>query len=313
LHNERNILITGAAGLVGHNLISRIKTKKLGQIIGIDKHPINSKILARLHPDIQIVEADLAIQGSWESAFSGVDCLVINHAQIGGVDEKLFIDNNVTATENVLNAASKYGVRQIIHISSSVVNSRANDFYTDTKKMQEKLVVESGLPVCVLRPTLMFGLFDRKHLGWLARFMRKMPVFPIPGNGLYLRQPLFVGDFCDIIISCIETPRNGKFFDISGQQKIYYIDLIRSIKKAIGSNALIVRIPYKAFWFLLVIYAFIDKNPPFTTKQLEALVTPDLFEVTEWPLIFGVRSTPLVEALTYTFQDPVYSEIVLEF
>jgi len=31
----------------------------------------------------------------------------------------------------------------------------------------------------------MFGWFDRKHLGWLSRFMKKVPVFPIPGHGHY--------------------------------------------------------------------------------------------------------------------------------
>ena len=31
----------------------------------------------------------------------------------------------------------------------------------------------------------MFGWFDRKHLGWLARFMTRAPVFPVPGHGRY--------------------------------------------------------------------------------------------------------------------------------
>jgi uncharacterized protein YbjT (DUF2867 family) len=70
-----------------------------------------------------------------------------------------------------------------VHISSSVVNSRAGDFYTESKKAQEKIVVESGLPACLLRPILMFGWFDRKHLGWLARFMQRAPAFPAPGDG----------------------------------------------------------------------------------------------------------------------------------
>ena len=185
----------------------------------------------------------------------------------------------MTATQHVLDAAKKHGVRQIVHISSSVVNSLARDFYTESKKAQEKLVVESGLPACVLRPTLMFGWFDRKHLGWLARFMQRAPVFPIPGNGLYLRQPLYVGDFCDVIRACVETPRPGEFFNISGQEKINYIDLIRAIKVAIGAKTPIVQIPYSLFWLLLKAYALIDRNPPFTTTQLEALVTPDVFEV----------------------------------
>ena len=59
--------------------------------------------------------------------------------------------------------------------------------------------------------------------------------------------------------------------------------------------------------------ALFDKNPAFTIRQLEALVTPDVFEVIDWPGIFGVRATPLREALETTFRDPVYSKVVLDF
>jgi hypothetical protein len=66
-------------------------------------------------------------------------------------------------------------------------------------------------------------------------------------------------------------------------------------------------------WFLLRTYALFDRDPPFTVKQLRALVTPDMFEVINWPAIFGVRATPLREALEETFRHPVYSNVVLEF
>ena len=71
--------------------------------------------------------------------------------------------------------------------------------------------------------------------------------------------------------------------------------------------------PYSVFWLLLKAYAMFDKNPPFTTKQLQALVTPDIFEIIDWPAIFGVRATPLKQALEETFGHPLYSNIVLEF
>jgi uncharacterized protein YbjT (DUF2867 family) len=194
-----------------------------------------------------------------------------------------------------------------------VVNSMAVDFYTETKKAQEKLVARSAVPHCILRPTLMFGWFDRKHLGWLARFMARTPLFPIPGHGRYLRQPLYVGDFCDLIAACLETPRPGHAYNISGRERIDYIDLIRAIRAATGARTAIVRIPYGVFWALLKVYALIDRDPPFTTSQLAALVIPETFEVIDWPAIFGVRATPIAEALRETFQHPVYSNVVLEF
>ena len=73
------------------------------------------------------------------------------------------------------------------------------------------------------------------------------------------------------------------------------------------------KIPYRIFWLLLKINALWDKNPAFTTGQLEALVTPDVFEVIDWPGIFGVRATPLRIALEQTFRDPTYSSVTLDF
>jgi len=309
----RRILVTGAAGLVGQNLIPRLKAKGFGAIVAIDKHPTNTAMLRRLHSDIQVIEADLARPGHWMDAFCGVDALVLNHAQIGALDETPFVTNNVTATEHVLTAAKRHGVPYIVHVSSSVVNSLAHDFYTETKKTQEKIVVESEIPVCVLRPTLMFGWFDRKHLGWLARFMARVPVYPVPGHGRYTRQPLYAGDFCDIIAACLDSPRPGHAYNISGLAKITYLELIQEMKVATGSRTPIVRIPYGVFWAFLKAYALIDHDPPFTTKQLAALVIPETFEVIDWPGIFGTEATPLAEALRETFQHPVYSKVILDF
>jgi hypothetical protein len=88
---------------------------------------------------------------------------------------------------------------------------------------------------------------------------------------------------------------------------------MREVKKACGARATIIRIPYGLFWGLLWTYSLFDRDPPFTTKQLEALVTPDVFEVIDWPTIFGVKATPLRQALEQTFNDARYSRVVLEF
>jgi nucleoside-diphosphate-sugar epimerase len=306
------IAVTGAAGLIGQNLIPRLKARGYANIVALDKHKANTAILRRLHPDIAVVEADLAHGDGWQAAVADADVVVLSHAQIGGLEEAAFVANNVTATQRILDAVrakSPY----LVHLSSSVVESVADDWYTQTKDAQEKLVVSSGLPHVVLRPTLMFGWFDRKHLGWLARFMQKAPVFPIPGSGRYLRQPLYAGDFCDIIMACIEQRPTAKAYNISGQEKIDYIDLIRAVREASGAGTPIVRIPYSLFWALLWAYGLFDRDPPFTTRQLEALVIPELFEVIDWPGIFGVTATPLKQALADTYRHPDYSKIVLEF
>ncbi len=306
------IVVTGAAGLVGQNLVPRLKARGYSDIVALDKHRANTRILADLHPDIRVVEADLSRDGGWEDTFVGADALIQLHAQIGGLDAAAFKANNVAATERVLKVARATGVSYMVHISSSVVNSVAVDLYTETKKTQETLSRASGIPLVVLRPTLMFGWFDRKHLGWLARFMGKVPVFPVPGDGRFRRQPLYAGDFSNVIMSCLEHRTTGTH-NISGLETLDYIDLIRALKKATGAKARIVKIPYGLFHTMLKTYALIDKDPPFTTQQLAALVTPELFEVIDWPAIFGVMPTPLAVAFHETFNDPRFSSVVLEF
>ena len=310
--SARKIVITGAAGLVGQNLIPRLQSKNLGELVAIDKHPTNTAILRQLHPNLRIIEADLAEPGPWQNELEGCTHLVMSHAQIGGLFHDEYVRNNITASERLLEAALRYNVPYAVSISSSVVNSLAVDDYTETKKAQEALNAASGIKQVVLRPTLMFGWFDRKHVGWLGRFMQRVPVFPVPGDGKFLRQPLYAGDFADIIASAIQTEITGAY-NITGMERIDYIDLIRLLKQATNAKARIIRIPYRLFWLLLKTNSLWDKNPPFTTKQLEALVTPDVFEVIDWPTIFNVRSTPLKEALTSTFQDPVYSSVALDF
>lgn len=310
---DKKIVIAGGAGLVGQNLIVHLKRKGYKNIVVIDKHRTNLTTLQRIQPDITAVYADLAVSGDWQQYIREANVVVMLQAQIGGNNQHAFIHNNVTATRLILDTIQTSDhPAYLIHVSSSVVESEANDFYTNTKKEQEQIVAASGISHVILRPTLMFGWFDRKHLGWLSRFMQKVPVFPVPGNGRYLRQPLYAGDFCHIIISCIENPIAG-IYDITGYEKKTYIDIIREIKHVTHAKTPIVKIPYRLFYSLLWVWGMFDRNPPFTTQQLTALVAKDEFAVIDWPSIFGVTSTPFHKAIEETFTDPHYSKIILEF
>ncbi len=299
--------------MVGQNLSAKLRAKGYSNIIVLDKHRANLAVLKRVQPDITAEYADLSEPGDWQFHFVDAEIIVMLQAQIGGNEFSEFVRNNIDSTRLVLGTIKANNVPYLVHISSSVVESLADDFYTNTKKEQEKMVLESGISCLVLRPTLMFGWFDRKHLGWLSRFMQNVPIFPIPGHGRYMRQPLYVGDFSNIMISCLENGVIEGSYNISGLEKIFYIDIIREIKRVIRSKAVIFSIPYSLFYALLWFWQFFDKQPPFTTQQLAALSANDEFEVIDWPDIFNVPYTTFKLALEETFNDPRYSCVVLEF
>jgi nucleoside-diphosphate-sugar epimerase len=311
IEKSAKLVLTGAAGLVGQNLVVELTTQGYTNLVAIDKHAYNLDILKRQHPNVQTIQADLAESGAWSEAFADAACVIQLHAQITGKHAELFIRNNIDATERVLAAVRQHAVPYLVHVSSSVVNSIASDNYTDTKKVQERMVVESGIRHCILRPTLMFGWFDPKHLGWLSRFMEKTPIFPIPGDGRYMRQPLYERDFCRCIVACIDRQPEGAIYDVVGETRIDYIDIIRTIKRVKSLHTIIVRIPYGLFHLLLKTFAVFSRKPPFTADQLKALTAGDDFQGVDTSIVFGVQQTPFERAVRESYCDPRYASIVL--
>jgi len=305
------IVITGGAGLVGQNLVLELENQGYSNLVVLDKNVPNLEILKKLHPQVETCCCDLAEPGDWAGYFADAACLLLLQAQITGKHDEPFVRNNIDATRHVLEAVGRHQVPVIVHISSSVVNSVADDQYTRTKLAQENIVKESGFRYCILRPTLMFGWFDPKHLGWLARFMEKTPVFPIPGHGRYARQPLYIRDFCKMIIRCMETRPDGETFDVVGDQYVDYVDIIRMIKKVKKLRTLIIHLPFWFFSLLMRTYALFSKYPPFTNDQLLALTAGDDFSGVDTEKVFGVKQQAFEAAMDETFNHPEHSKVVL--
>lgn len=310
------VFLPGGAGLVGLNLIALLRQQHPDwDLLVVDKKTEAIAIGRSLFPDVQFLHEDLthinAVQ--WPEAIRDCQACVMLQAEIGNTDPTQFERNNIRSTEVVLAQMEQSSIKRLVHISSSVVNSVATDLYTQTKRKQEEIVHAAWSDAVVLRPTLMFGWFDRKHLGWLARFMKKSPLFPIPGSGRFIRQPLFVADFCQLIERCLADPSIQGVYDITGMEQVSYISLMRQLRQAVGSHSWIIHLPIPLFSFLLRVWARISRQPAFTNSQLKALTAGDEFEVIDWPGIFHVSATPLAEALRITHQDRRFSGLEMPF
>ena len=310
------VFLPGGAGLVGLNLIEKIFSRHRDwEILVVDKKIEAIEIGKKLFPKVKFLCENLTYKGNqtWYKEILDYDCCVLLQAEIGNLDQNQFLINNVLSTEVILKEIKKSKIKRIIHISSSVVNSVSNDLYTQTKIKQENLVLNEFPEAIVFRPTLMFGWFDRKHLGWLYRFMKKIPIFPIPGKGRFKRQPLFVGDFCRILVKALEDHSISGIFNISGIEKIDYVELMYQLKCLSKSRTIFIFLPIPFFDFLLKIWSFVSVKPAFTSSQLEALTAGDEFEIIDWPKMFSIESTTLKEALYITFKHSLYSKINIPF
>jgi len=310
------VFLPGGAGLVGLNLIALLQSSHPDwELLVVDKKREAVAIARKLFPAVHFLLEDLTQSDGqqWPSALRGCHACVMLQAEIGNTDPSQFERNNVHSTLVLLEHLRSAGIPRLVHVSSSVVKSVASDLYTQTKRSQEQLVQQQWPDAVVLRPTLMFGWFDRKHLGWLARFMQKLPLFPIPGSGRFIRQPLYVGDFCMLIQRCLEDPDLQGAYDITGLEKVSYLCLMRQLRRVVNAHTIFIHLPIPLFGFLLQLWAQISRQPAFTNSQLKALTAGDEFDLIDWPGIFSVRPTPLGEALRITYQDKRYASIQMPF
>jgi nucleoside-diphosphate-sugar epimerase len=306
----RRVLVTGAAGMVGQNLVPRLLARGF-EVKALDKSEPALRILASRAPGASFQIADFAEEAGWPEAFAGIDAVIDLKAQITSADRALHERNNAVASAKVLSACERYGVPHLIHLSSSVVISKASDSYTETKRRGEDAVRASRIPHTILRPPLMFGPGDVKHLGLIRRAMQVLPMLPLPGDGTFIRQPLFVGDLCGVIEKSLERKPAGEIFNIIGLERIPFVDLLKEIRSIARLRCLLLPVPLPFFRAALRMQLHMLRNPIFTVEQLDALTAGDDFPVDNWPQTFGVPFTPFRAAAprVYTTDDDLRSRL----
>jgi len=290
------ILLTGAAGLVGQNLTPMLRERGF-RVVALDKNEANLALLARLNPGVEAHVADLARPGAWSRRFAGAEAVIDLKAQIMAVEHGPFLANNVAAQRQVIEACRSHAVPHLVHLSSSVVISVAQDGYSESKRQGEALVREGGVPYTILRPPLLYGCLDVKHLGYIVGLLERLPVLPVPGSGRYLRQPLYVGDLCRIVLRCLERGPSQSAHNVIGHERIDFVELIRLMARQRGLRRLILPVPVPLFTLALAAHARLSGRRAFSEEQLEALMAGDEFPVEPWPEAFGVAYTPFREAL----------------
>ena len=147
----------------------------------------------------------------------------------------------VRNTATLLECAKEAGVRRIVHVSVTQASAESDLPYYRGKALQEQALIDSGVPYCIVRPTLVFGKEDIlvNNIGWL---IRKFPVFPIFGSGQYKVQPVFVEDLARIAVASAGEPGNFTI-DAIGPETFSFEGLVELIAARIKPSVRLAHIP----------------------------------------------------------------------
>jgi len=147
----------------------------------------------------------------------------------------------VQNTRTLITAARNAGVKRIVHVSIANPSAESPLGYYRGKAQLEQAVIDSGLSYAILRPTVIFGIEDIliNNIAW---FVRRFPVFGIPGNGRYRVRPIYVADMARLVADAVAQSGNS-VLDAVGPETFAFEELVRLIAQQVGRSVRLVRVP----------------------------------------------------------------------
>ncbi len=212
-----NVFVTGASGFVGRKVCQRLADQG-HQVTGLQRTPVGGAASVR---------GDLLEPTTYESRLAGVDILVHLAAVTGKADPREYTRVNVDGTRTVLAAARRAGVRRCLFFSSIAVAfpDTRRYFYAQSKAAAERLVLESGMAVTVIRPTIIAGPGSpvMSRLASLAA----LPLVPAFGGARAKVQPILVDDLADFVADVVDADRfRGEILELGGPEVLPLRDLL---------------------------------------------------------------------------------------
>lgn len=262
------LLVTGGAGFIGSNFTRWILAREPGvSVVNLDKltyagNPENLKGLdAGRH---RFLRGDVADPAAVEEALSGCDALVHfaaeTHVDRSIRDAEDFLRTNVQGTHTLLEAARKAALKRFVHISTDEVYGSLeegeagedspicpNSPYAASKAGADHLVrayqVTYGLPAVVVRGSNNYGprQFPEKFLPLLITNALEEAALPIYGDGKYVREWIFVEDFCEGIATVLKKGDPGQVYNIGSGDRRVNLDVVKMILEKMGKPQSLVR------------------------------------------------------------------------
>jgi uncharacterized protein YbjT (DUF2867 family) len=229
------VLITGASGFIGGAVAERLIDR--ADIRSLTSHPGKNRFGAR----VQSFAYDFAHPARMADAFRGVDVFVNSYYVRFNYGSETF-ELAVDRTRDLIAQAQAAGVRKIVHVSVSNADEGSDLPYYKNKGRIERLVRDSGIDYTILRPALVVGRGDIL-VNNIAFFLRRLPVFAIFGRGHYRAQPMTVDAFAGVAIDAIHGGYARETVPVAGPRDWTFLDMVREVRAAVSSRALIVHAP----------------------------------------------------------------------
>ena len=265
------LLVTGGAGFIGSNFVLyMLKQHPSYQILNVDAltYAGNLENLKSVegNPNHTFIRADITEAKAMDALIGqGVD-VIVNFAAESHVDRSIlepdiFVKTNVLGTQVLLDEAKKHGVKKFVQVSTDEVYGTLgetglfteetplapNSPYSASKAGGDLLVrayhETFGLPVNITRCSNNYGpyQFPEKLIPLMISRALADEALPVYGDGLNIRDWLYVEDHCSAIDLVIHQGRDGEVYNIGGNNERTNLHIVRTILEQLGKPETLIK------------------------------------------------------------------------
>jgi dTDP-glucose 4,6-dehydratase len=261
---DLRILVTGGAGFIGSNFIQLLmKERSEWRIVNFDllTYAGSEAKVERTSgkSNYSFIKGDVSKQKDIERLFSQRFDYLVNFAAETHVDRSLydpglFLRTNVIGTQLLLNAALKSGISRFVQISTDEVYgslgaegsfSESSPFQPNSpyaaSKASADLVCRAyfrtfDLPVVIARPSNNYGprQYPEKLIPFFVTKALNDEPLPLYGDGLHIRDWLYVEDCCRGILTVLEKGKIGEAYNLGGKSELTNLEITKLILDFLG-------------------------------------------------------------------------------
>jgi dTDP-glucose 4,6-dehydratase len=267
-HQIKTVLITGGAGFIGSNFIHMLaEIRPDWNVVNLDALTYagnlenlteveNNSTYSFVHGDIcKPEDVQRALEASGDPSQVGV----VHMAAESHVDRSIagglpFVTTNVVGTQVLLDACRAAGITRFVHVSTDEVYGSLGEegfFREDTplapnspysaSKTGSDLLVRAafhthGFPACITRCSNNYGpyQFPEKLLPLIIGNAQEDKPLPIYGDGMYVRDWLYVRDHTEAILKVLEDGVAGEVYNIGGNNELPNLELVKAVLSDLG-------------------------------------------------------------------------------
>ena len=295
---KNKVITVFGAGFIGKNLIYQLL--EMGSIVRVVSR--NPYLQGSLGPMGNVGNLDLCYGNIVEEKtikdYIKNSDVIIN--LVGVLHERggeSYFNSHVTGIKNISELAARYGIDELIHISSIGADIESDSKYQSTKGLGEKILFENFPNAKIIRPSIVFGPEDG-FFSVQSKIIKISPVIPLFGGGNNKFQPVYVKDLVDGIIKVLNSKKNrGNIFEFGGPDIMTMKDVYNLILKTLKLKRILLPAPIVA---AKLIATFAQMMP-------DPIITRDLVKILKFDNVVTEKNNTL-ESLGIT---PQSSSVIL--